>query len=269
MGAVCATLCPPTGADEKHELKDMPVSVLDAHDLPMIQPKKSSTVPLTIMVVGARWIKSSDLPARTGQLRCFLEVTCAGNRIYTTEVTQTSTQPQWAEEFEVKEYTENDEFEFKVYSIDLLGEADMKYNFSYHGKVLLKPHHYAARGFNGEIMMDEAGDSRQSYLGLRIKTAGREYPSGPPTTFTVVVEKGEHQNYGVSFDTSDKRALMVFRVHDKGAVAEHNRNSKPSEQLLQTDFIMSVNGVSSPLARIRQLRKSQVTCVVRRGIQVS
>merc|ERR1712032_67267 len=64
-------------------------------------------------------------------------------------------------------------------------------------------------------------------------------------------------------------ALMIFTVYDDGAVAEHNRNAKPGEQLVQTDFITSVNGASSPLARIRQFQKPQVTCTVRRGIQVS
>mmetsp|Transcript_33350 Transcript_33350/g.65728 ORF Transcript_33350/g.65728 Transcript_33350/m.65728 type:complete len:251 (-) Transcript_33350:280-1032(-) len=145
----------------------------------------------------------------------------------------------------------------------------MKYNISYYGKVLLKPHQFAATGFNGEMMMDEAGENLQAYLGLRMKMAGQEYPSGPPSTFTVVVEKGENQHYGIVFDTSDRAALMIFRVCDKGAVAEHNRRTKPCEQLVQTDFITSVNGVSSPLACIRQFQKPKVTCAVRRGIQFS
>eukprot|EP00419_Tripos_fusus_P036595 CAMPEP_0172785054 /NCGR_PEP_ID=MMETSP1074-20121228/205250_1 /TAXON_ID=2916 /ORGANISM="Ceratium fusus, Strain PA161109" /LENGTH=422 /DNA_ID=CAMNT_0013622059 /DNA_START=15 /DNA_END=1283 /DNA_ORIENTATION=+ len=223
----------------------------------------------TGMLAAATTVAGIHPSQNCGLMRCFVEVTCGGNRIYTTQVIQTSMQPEWAEEFEVKEYTEDDEFEFKVYSIDLMGETDKTCNVSYYGKVLLKPHQFAATGFNGEMMMDEAGENLQAYLGLRVKKAGQEYPSAPPTTFTAVIEKGENKNYGVVFDTSDRVALMIFRVSDKGAVAEYNRKTKPCEQLVPTDFIISVNGVSSPLACIRQFQKPKVTCVVRRGIQVS
>lgn len=145
----------------------------------------------------------------------------------------------------------------------------MNYNFSYFGKVLMKPYQFAPQGFSGEVMMEEAGEHIQAYLRLKIKMGEQDYPAGPPTTFPVFLEKGEDQKYGVVFDTSDNMTLMIFRVCDDGAFAEYNRTAKPSEQLLQTDFIVSVNGVSNPRACIRQFQKSKVACIVRRSIQLS
>merc|ERR1712062_329549 len=98
---------------------------------------------------------------------------------------------------------------------------------------------------------------------------GEQYPVDPPSTFTAEIGKGGAGSYGVSLDCSDGRHLIVYGI-TAGAVADYNKSVEPSKQLTKSDFIVSVNGKSSPADCIVQFQEeAKATCVVSHGFELS
>jgi len=228
-------------------------------------PPMRPTAFFTIQVVWVRGVRNSDQPPThtipTPELDCHINIMRAGNLIGTTNVIADSPQPMWSEEFDVTEYNQGEELEFKVYA---KGGTEANYL----GGVTMKPEQFATDGFNDDMLLEETGANNQAYLRLKIKPQGRHYLADPPSIFTVEVEKGENENYGLVLDGSDGKYLMVWGF-DAGAFADYNKSAEPSKQLMKWDFIVSVNEASSLADCVKQFRKSKVTCVVMRGFEFS
>jgi len=171
--------------------------------------------------------------------------------------------PRWAEEFEVWEFDDGDQLEFKVWDKDLVGS-------DYLGKVLLSPDAFMENGCNNLFQMEEAGKDIRAYLGLQIKVQGQKnYPSGPPSEFEVTVEKGDGSaEYGLDVDCQDLKNLHVCNVAT-GAIQKYNEGLDFSKQVINSDFIVSVNGGTDVSEMTKQFQTEKVTLKIIRAFDVS
>jgi len=254
---------------EKEADHDAVPAVVHMHPVCQPPPPEEPTVFFTIQVVGVRGIRDSDWLIRdsdwlpgTGKPECVVDVVHTGKSIGSTDVVADSLQPLGTQGIDVMEYNQGNELEFKVYAKDGTG-ADCL------GKIAMKPEQFAADGFNDEVLLEDAGANIQAYLSLKIKPQGKQYPAGPPPTFTVEVKKDETEGYGMMLDWSDETNLMVCGINP-GAFADYNKSVEPSQQVRKSDFITLVNEVStSSVDCLKQFMESKVTCVVTRGIEFS
>lgn len=272
MGAKCACACESQNNSTAELASEAAMGEKHYYDIDALTSEVAAEgatdkAPFTVTVWGARWLRNSDWQPGMGKAECYVEVSRSFTHIYTTSVLYNSMQPVWAEEFRVTEYKKGDTFEFTVYTVDSMENADIQCRVCL-GQAKLTPDQFAKKGFNGEVMMQKAGSDVQAYVALKIKPKGKQYPPGPPSTFTITVAKGADQDYGVVVDTTDNQNLMVASIEDDGAFAEYNKDATPEEQVVRTDFITMVNGVSDPLvSRLNQFRESKATCVVTRSTQ--
>lgn len=141
----------------------------------------------------------------------------------------------------------------------------------YLGKVVLKSESFMENGCNKDIAMEEAG-TKWAYLGLKIKVKGQEqYPDGQPPEFEAEVDKGEGAKvYGLDVDSQDDKHLQVVGVVDAGAFKEYNeRNADPSVQVIKSDFIVSVNGLTGRTEMLNAFKESKITVKVVRAINTA
>jgi len=132
----------------------------------------------------------------------------------------------------------------------------------------MKPAQFAADGFNDEVQLEDAGVDIEAYLSFKIKPQGKQYPAGPPSTFTVEVEKGKNTEYGLVIENLHDTHMIVIEI-EAGAFADYNKSVTPSQQLKKSDFIVSVNEKIRISDCVEEFQKSKVTCVVKRGIEFS
>jgi hypothetical protein len=194
---------------------------------------------------------------------CDVDVFCGGSLIGTANVIADSLLPVWTEEFHVTNYNQGDELDFEVHAKDSTRPYCL-------GKVAMTPERFATDGFNDEVLLEDTAANIQACMSLKIKPMGKPYPAGPPSTFTVEVEKGENEDYGLVLDGSDGKHIIVHGI-DAGAFADYNKSVEPSQQLKKTDFIVLVNGVSvlQQADCAKQFQESKVKCVVTRGTEFS
>jgi len=194
-----------------------------------------------------------------GKPDCYCVATRGGTELHKTKTIKDSLTPHWAEEFDVFDYNDGEELEFKVWDSDVIG-AD------YLGKVVLKQEQFMVNGLNGDFEMAEAGKNITAYLGLKIKMPGQEYPLEPATELEVIVEKGEHMNYGIRIDEQGKVDLQVLQV-EQGAVQKYNESAKADMQVKKSDFILSVNGINGNCEEMmKQFDESKITLKLSRPL---
>lgn len=215
----------------------------------------------TIRVVGVRGIKDSDWLQGSGKPDFVVVITHEGNPIGSTDVIANSPQPVEPEDFDVTIYNEGDELQFLVYDRDETGSECL-------GSIAMKPEQFAADGFNDEVLLEDTGVDIEGYLSFKIRPQGKQYPAGPPSTFTVEVEKGQNTEYGLVIENLHDTHMIVCEI-EAGAFADYNKSVKPSQQLKKSDFIVSVNDRIRIADCVEQFQESKVTCVVKRGVEFS
>lgn len=213
----------------------------------------------TISILGAKGLRDSDWLPGSGKPDCYCVAMRGGTEIYRTKTIDNSLTPYWEENFDVFEYNDGEELEFKVYDKDLVG-SDLL------GKVVLTKELFAVNGVNGEFELEETGTNIRAYLALKIKVLGQDYPLGSATEFEVTVEKGEDTNYGLRIDEQGKLDLQVYEV-EPGAIQNHNESVKPDIQVRKSDFIMAVNGVKDNCEEMmKQFNEPKITLKLRRAL---
>jgi len=221
--------------------------------------QEARTPKFTVTIVSARGIRNSDWLPGPGKPDCYCVATRGSTEVYRTKVIQNSLTPLWAEEFDVFEFNDGEELEFKVWDSDLTG-AD------YLGKVVLVKEQFMVDGVNGDFLMEETGVNIRAYLDLKIKMQGRDYPPAPSTELEVTVEKGKGDNYGMRINEQSKVDLQVHQI-EQGAVQRYNESVKADMQIRKSDFIVAVNGVTDSCEEMmRQFSKSKVTLRLRRAL---
>jgi hypothetical protein len=202
----------------------------------------------TIMVVGARGFRNTDWQPGLGKPDCYVEVKLGDEKIFTSKTIDDSMMPRWFEEFQVWELEDGKTLEFKVWDKDVVG-ADFL------GKVDLVPSDFAEnpegkKGCNKDFEMENSG-TKGAYLGLKLKLQNQaEYPEGRPPQFEASIEKApDAKEYGLEIDSQDNKHLQVFKV-DEGAVKKYNETVDPDLQIMKSDFIEAVNGVTGSAAEL-------------------
>jgi len=234
-------------------------NALQGDDIQMAEQKVTKPQ-FTISIIGARGIRNSDWLPGTGKPDCYCVVTRGGKEIFRTKTIDNSLTPNWAEDFELSEYNDGEELEFKVWDKDLIGS-------DYLGKVVLTKEQFAANGVNGDFEMEEAGTNIRAYLSLKIQVQGQDLPPGSLTEFEVTVERGEDRSYGLQIDEQGKVDLQVYEV-EEGALQKYNESAKLDMQVKKSDFIMAVNGIANSCeAMLDQFQQPKVTLKLRRALE--
>lgn len=213
---------------------------------------------LTIMIVGARGLRNSDWVPGLGKPDCYCVVKSANRTLFTTRATDNTLEPVWNESAKVNGYSECEPLQFSIHDSDVVGSECV-------GKTALESERFA-NGFNGELQLVEAGKGLTAFLRLKIEVAGLGAPPGPQPQFELSVEKGAHRVWGLDFDI-DEEALRVSKVNP-GPFTGYNDTVKPELQLISSDYIESVNGVTGPgSTMLDQFRtKTKLRLVVRREV---
>merc|ERR1719464_2476187 len=92
-------------------------------------------------------------------------------------------------------------------------------------------------------------------------------PDGAPPEFEVTIEKGEGaMQYGLHIDSQDLKNLQILKVVD-GAFKKYNEQVKPPLQVIQSDFIVSVNGVTGDAVEmLKQFQADRVNLKLVRAL---
>lgn len=257
MGSACCLHDDENSARvETEAIKQLQMSDAPADLEPqVVEPK------MTVTVVGARGIRNSDWLPGLGKPDCYCVVKRAGKMVHKTQTITDSLTPQWAEEFDIHEYNDGEELEFNVWDSDLIGE-------DYLGKVVLKPEQFMENGLIGDYEMEEAGKNIRAYLAIKIKLPDKVYPSAQQAELEVTIEKGAANEYGIKLDDQDKVNLYVCEIFE-GVVQKHNDSVKANLQVMQSDFIVSVNGVEGNAEEmLKQFKEAKVTFKLRRAMDL-
>jgi len=264
MGAGCCVHDDTTATQqgEKAQLeiaKETENSELHVDEIEIVEQGEPKPT-FTVSILGARGIRDSDWLPGSGKPDCYCVAMQGGKEIYRTKTIDNSLMPRWAEDFDVFEYNDGAELEFKVWDSDV-GGADCL------GKVVLTNEQFAVHGLNGEFEMEEAGTNIRAYLSLKIKKQGQDYPLGSATEFEVTVERGEDTSYGLRIDEQGKLDLQVYGI-EEGAVQKYNESAKPDMQVKKSDFIMSVNGIKDNCEEImNQFNQPKIILKLRRAVE--
>jgi len=217
---------------------------------------------LTFCIVGARGLRDSDWMPGSGKPDCYCVVKVAGREeeVYRTKTLDNTLEPVWKEEAGLAEY-EGEALEFSVWDQDATSSDKL-------GKVVLESGSFA-EGFNGELMLEEAGKGIKAYLKVKVKMAGQEYLPGPPAEITMKLDKDPKKKHGLELDTRDGVSAYVTAVK-AGPFETINKTAKACDQLMPGDFIMKVNGVEGTAQKILDELKTakSVEMVVRRPVEI-
>jgi hypothetical protein len=210
-----------------------------------------------LKVYGARGLRNADwtwVPGSVGGVSdayvIIKEKVAAGTE---TELARTKTianclEPLWDEEATLK-FAPESTLVFTVMDKDPLKADDML------GKVEIKCADLKS-GYNGELPLEDAGNGIKAFLRILAKAPGGEYPSGPPSEFSITLEKGTEKTYGFEFDKSRPENLFVTSVASTGVTKTFNDKAKPEEQMKMGQYIVAVNGATDTAKMVEELGKA-------------
>merc|ERR1712008_269517 len=105
-------------------------------------------------------------------------------------------------------------------------------------------------------------------MGLQVKEKGKEYPSGPSGQLSLTIERSSvNVSWGAKVNGQDGVTLVVDDLDHSGHIGSLNGQRAPEEQLLASDYILSVNcvsGTSMDLAN-ELVENTKVDLIVKRG----
>lgn len=221
-------------------------------------------VRLTIAIAGARglrdlqWMEAGgrkSLKQRAG-CRCTVEVPMRRHSVrFRTSAAHDALAPVpiWKTELPIADYIDGSSLHFTVTDEGGVGAVL--------GRARLEASQFSERGFNGELALS-GGKSRDAFLKVKVRNAGQEYPPGPPSQFTVFVEKkAPDQSIGLELDIQDSTFAYVLDI-GPGPIREYNETAPPETQVQPGDFIEKVNGVKglpSMLEVMKTAREQAIT----------
>lgn len=206
---------------------------------------------MTVTIIGTRGLRNADWFPGVGNSDCYCVLrTFSDQQLHKTQVINNTIDPKWNEEVEVQcAYGES--FEFGIWEDDL-----KRSNFL--GRAVLECKDFESSGFNGELVVQNAGRDVDAYLQVKVKHAGQEYPQGPPTQLTMTIAKVPGKPVGVDLDITCHSAGYVCGIKD-GAVAAYNKTTSPEAQLRAGDYISKVNGAEgNGMAMMERMKKDSM-----------
>jgi len=125
-------------------------------------------------------------------------------------------------------------------SVHEMKEADS----TFLGECKLSVHQVVSGGFNGDLQLENTGSTRSPRLKFKAKLEGNVYPLGPPSEFQACVTRDSTDKlWGLDINYQDTKTLYVLDVMP-GAFQDYNNVSPTEKQIRQSDFIVSVNGIT-------------------------
>lgn len=258
MGSACAS------EDKKNEQVEQvqPESPADApkEETPA-EPEKPAEPKYILTLVGAKGFRDSAWMPGIGKPDCYMEVKKGEETLFSTKAISNIPEPVWNESFETNDINDGDNITFVL----LEKEADAS-----SGDVIAQAtvsETTFREGFNGEVKLS----GEQTLMKLLVKPAEKEVPPGPPTSFTMSVEKtSKDQSFGLDLDTQDEKVLYVLQVKP-GPFLDYNNTAKPEVQLTTSGVIVSVNGKSASIEQmLEQFRgEMKVECQVKKSVLCS
>lgn len=210
---------------------------------------------LTVAITGTRGLRNADWFPDTGKSACYCVLkTFTDQQLHTTRIINDTLDPMWNEEVAVQ-CAHGESLEFGIWDKDSV-------RANYRGRAVLEFKDFESSGFNGELLVQNAGKGIEAYLQVKIKNAGQDYPQGPPTQLFIVIEKQQGKPLGVDLDITSGSAGYVCGITD-GAVAAYNKVTSPERQLKVGDYITKVNNVEGSgtdlLERMKKDTRLEVT----------
>lgn len=198
------------------------------------------TVPLTLTIVGTRGLWNKDRGLDSGRSCYCLLRTLKDQHLHTTASIDGALDPLWNEEVEV-DFAPGETLEFSIWEQALASDGSIKSDQL--GRAVLESNEYASLGFNGEARVQDTVTGIEAYLQVKVKSAGQEYPHGPPRQVVINLEKLVGKPMGLNIDISSGKMCYVCFVMEDGVFAEYNRTATPEKQLRPGDYITKVNGI--------------------------
>lgn len=207
---------------------------------------------LTIKIMGARGLRQADWIPGSGASDCYCKVKAAKAEgaakgegedeeacLFQTKTINNTLTPLWQEEAAIEEFADDTDLEFSVWDEDTGKKPD------YLGKVILKYADFKDNGFNGELKLVETKQNK-SFLRVKVKVAGKEYPDGPPAEFNIKIDKPDPKAkkvkmHGLEVDDSDGKTLYVTSM--KAGPFQANNEKEGTVKMRPGDFFVKVNGV--------------------------
>lgn len=210
-----------TPRSDKHSMAEMPI----------FDQKPG----LTVAIIGTRGLRNADWFPGTGKSGCHCVLkTFTDQQLHKTKIINETLDPMWNEEVEVQ-CAHGESLEFGIWDKDLVRSYFL-------GRSVLEFKDFESSGFNGELVVQNAGTGIDAYLQVKVKYAGQDYPPEPPTQLTITIEKVPGKPLGVDLDIACGSVPYMCGIKD-GAVAEYNKTASPETQLKVGDYITKVNGV--------------------------
>lgn len=254
----------PPSSTEPKTLLETPVASPRKAESPAVEEPQPQPPRLTIEVVGARGLRNADWLPGTGKSDCYCIVKVVGNEqvLHRTKVINDTLEPVWKEEADITLRAANDSLEFCVWDKDA-------FSSNFLGKVVLESSKFEG-GFNGELLLQDAGKAITAYLRVKVKMAGQEYPPGPPMEFSVQADKVKGKPLGLDLDIQDNCSAYVVAIRE-GPFQTFNQSSEPNKQLRAGDFILKVNGVTGKGSKLLDQMKqdSHLDLLVRRPQEIT
>lgn len=226
-------------------------------------PAEPAEPALVLTIVGARGLRNADWIPGQGKSDTYCIVHYEGKEIHRTVTVKDTLEPFWREDVNIQKFDGKQAMTFHLYDQDYLSS-------DYLGKVELPPQAFAEEGFNGEVIIEEAGDGVQAYLRLKVQLRGKELPPGPPTELTVTADKANHQTWGLDLDTQDEELLFVTEVRP-GPFFDANEKLAPEEQVIKSDFVLAVNGIrGTPATLLNEFKVARtITLHLTRSVETT
>jgi hypothetical protein len=229
---------------------------IQAEELPiLVQP-----VPLTVTIVGTRGLRKKEwVPDSSKSCYCVLK-TLKDQLLHTTPCIDGAFDPLWNEEVEF-DCASGETLQFIIW--DRTVENDGHIKTEKLGRAVLESKVCASLGFNGKLCVQDAARGVEAYLQIKVKSAGQEYPRGPPQEFTINLQKSTGKPMGADIDVSCGKMGYIRAVMRDGVFAEYNKTATPEKQLRIGDYIKTVNGIQdnslSMLDCLKKQSKFEVT----------
>lgn len=215
---------------------------------------------VTICIVGAQGLSSSTWPP--GQRDCYCTVSSNGGLTQSTRSVRNDLDVIWSEELRLRDVTKCAGLEIKVWEN---GAKDDKASLL--GVAVLPGESFELDGFNGELQLHEPNSSSkaQSFLKLRVKLHGKDYPSGGQPRFAANLRKADGISLGLSLDGLDGVHGRIDGININGIFSRYNTScvqavpSRASEMVKEGDFLVAVNGVQGSFTRIAEELKNAIS----------
>lgn len=171
--------------------------------------------------------------------------------------------PYWKEEAVISEYEKHDNLEFCVWASGAERETSPV------GFACLRSEDYESDGFNGELLLREAGVRVVAYLMVKVKIGLEEYPDPPMQEFAITVKKAAKKPLGIDCDIQDGCSIYVNSVNS-GPISSYNQTAKPHCRLTPGHFIVQVNGQHGDPEGMLQTMKHEpdLELLVRQAVEI-